>query len=114
VTPVFEGASELEVAEAVEPAEVFDEGVPWNADRGEGDGTDGDGEARARAGGDVREAREGLRGRRRWDEGGVIDAGALPGGHEAGEVCGVCKEGEDGLDGVGEMLLGVEAQAHTG
>ncbi len=111
VAPVAEGAAELDVAEAFEPAEVFDEGVPREADGGEGDGTDGEGEARAGAGGDAVGVGEGLGWWRRWDVGGVLDARALPGGHEA-EVGGVGEEGEDVLDGVGEALLGLEVEAH--
>lgn len=53
VAPVFEGAAELDIAEAVEPAEVFDECVPGKANGGEGDGADGDGEARSIACSDV-------------------------------------------------------------
>lgn len=50
----------------------------------------------------------------RCDEGGGVDACALPGGHEAWEVRGVCEEDEDGLERVGEMLLGEEVVAHGG
>lgn len=42
----------------------------------------------------------------------MVDAGSLPGGHEAREIGGVCEEGEDGFDGVGKLLLGVEVQTH--
>ncbi len=112
VTPVAEGAVELDVAEAFEPAEVFDEGVPCEADGREGNGTNGDREARAGAGGDAVGAGEGLGWGRRWDEGSVLDAGALPGGHDFGEIGGVGEEGEDQLDGVGQPLLGFEVEAH--
>ena len=112
VAPVSEGAAELDVAEAFEPAEVFDEGVPGEADGGEGDGADGEGEARAGAGGDAVGAGEGFGWWRGRDVGGVLDAGVLPGGHEAGEVGGVGEESEDLLDGVGEALFGLEVEAH--
>ena len=112
VTPEAEGAAELDVAETVEPAEVFDERVPGDADGREGDGADGEVEAGAGAGGDAIGAGEGFGGWWRWDEGGLVDAGALPGGHEAGEIGGVGEEGEDHLDGVGEPLLGVEVETH--
>ena len=36
----------------------------------------------------------------------------LPAGHEAGEVCGVGEEGEDGFERVGQPLLGLEVEAH--
>ena len=112
VAPVFEGAAELDVAEAFEPAEVFDEGVPGEADGGEGDGADGEGEARAGAGGDAVGAGEGIGRRRGRDVGGVLDARVLPGGHEAGEVGGVGEEGEDLLEGVGQALFGLEVETH--
>ena len=113
VTPVLEGAGELDVAEAFEPAEVFDESIPGGADRGERDGADRDEEARAGAGGDVVGAGEGMRRWRRRDVGGVVDAGVLPGWHEAGKVAGVCEESEDHLEGVGDPLLGLEVEAHA-
>ena len=113
VSPEFERAAELDVAEAFEPAEVFDEGVPGEAERGEGDGADGEGEARACAGGDAVGAGEGIGWWWRRDEGGVFDARVLPGGHEAGEIGGVGEEGEDLLDGVGKALLGLEVEAHS-
>ena len=49
---------------------------------------------------------------RRGDVVGVLDAGALPVRHEAGEVGGVGEEGEDGFERVGQMLLGLEVEAH--
>jgi len=112
VTPILEGASELHVAEAFEPAEVFDEGVPGEADGREGDGADCEGEARASAGGDAVGAEEGIEWRRRRDVDGALDARVLPGGHEAGKVSGVGEEGEDLLDGVGEALFCLEVEAH--
>ncbi len=112
VTPIFEGAAELYIAEAFEPAEVFDACVPGDADGGEGDGADGDGEEGAGAGGDAVGAGEGLGRGRRWDEGGAVDAGALPGGHEAREIGGVREEGENHLERVGQALLGFEVEAH--
>ena len=112
VTPEAEGAAELDVAEAVEPAEVFNERIPGDADGREGDGADGEAEACAGTGGDAVGAREGFVGWRGWNEGGVVDARALPGGHEAGEIGRVGEEGEDRLDGVGELLLGVKVETH--
>jgi len=112
VTPVTEGAVELEVAETFEPTEVLDEGVPGEADGREGNGANGDGQARAGAGGDAIGARERLGRWRRRDEGGVLDACVLPGGHEAGEIGGVGEKGEDLLDGVGQPLFRLEVEAH--
>ena len=51
VTPVFEGAAELDVAEAFVPAEVFDLGFPGDAEGSEREGAEADGEERAVAGG---------------------------------------------------------------
>ena len=112
VTPVAEGAVELDVAETFEPAKVFNEGVPSEADGREGNGANGDREARACAGGDAVGTREGLGRWRRRDEGGVLDARVLPSGHEAGEIGGIGEEGENQLDGVGQPLLSLEVEAH--
>ncbi len=113
VAPVAEGAAELEVAEAFEPAKVFDEGFPGEADGREGEGAHGEGEARAGAGGDAVGVGEGLGGWRRRESCGVLDARVLPGGHEAGEIGGVGEEGEDQLDGVGQPLFRLEVEAHS-
>lgn len=112
VTPVSEGAAELDVAKAFEPAEFFDEGVPCDANGGEGNGAEGKGKARAIACGDLVGAKEGIRWWGWCDQGGLFDAGVLPGGHESGEVGWVCEEGEDLLDGVGQPLLRVEVKVH--
>ncbi len=113
VAPVGEGAAGLDVAEAVEPAEVFDEGLPGETDGRVREGADGEGEAGAGAGGDAVGAGEGVGRGRRWDEVGIFDLGVLPGGHEAREVGGVGEEGEDALGGVREPLLGFEGVAHV-
>ena len=43
----------------------------------------------------------------------MVDACVLPGGHEAGQVRRVGKEGEDHLEGVAQPLLGLEVEAHA-
>ena len=43
VAPGCEGAAELDVAEALIPAEVFDLGFPGDSEWGEGEGTEAEG-----------------------------------------------------------------------
>jgi hypothetical protein len=112
VTPGLEGAAELDVAEAFEPAEVFDERAPGQADGAEGDGADGEREARSVAGGDAVPPWEGRGRRRRCEVGRGFDAGLLPVGHEARQIGGVREEGEDGFEGIGEPLLGRKVVEH--
>jgi len=113
VTPVFEGAAELDVAEAFVPAEVFDLGFPGDAEGSEGEGAEADGEEGAVAGGYAGVAWGS--GGTRWGRGenGFFNAGALPGRHEAGQVFRVREEGEDQLGGVGEPLRGFEVKVHS-
>ena len=109
VLPVGEGAAELDVAEVVVPGELGDLGVPGEADGREGESAEGEGEPGAGAGGDasVSGCRTGWA-RAEVGEGGLLDAGLLPGGHEAGQVFGVGEEGEDDARGIGKPLLGVK------
>jgi hypothetical protein len=53
-----------------------------------------------------------LRVRQEVDEGGLFDAGLLPGRHEAGKIFRVGEEGEDQFEGVGKPLLGLVGVAH--
>ena len=107
VEPIGERAAELEVTEAFVPGEVGDLCLPWNADRGVGEGTKAEGEASSDTGGGDGPGR---RWRRNNDS--LLDAGALPGGHEVGKAGGVCEEGEDAFDRVGEPLIGLEDVTH--
>jgi hypothetical protein len=47
-------------------------------------------------------------------DGGFFDAGLLPGGYEAWEIFGICEEGEDDVNRVGEPLFGVKCVSHAG
>ncbi len=112
VSPIFKGATELDVAEALVPAKVFDLGFPWNAERGEGKWADADGEFCAVSGGYAGVA-WGVFGTGLWcGEQGFFDAGALPFGHEAWKVFGVREEGEDQLRWIGKPLFCGEGMAH--
>jgi hypothetical protein len=116
VAPVGEGAADLHVAEVIVPDELGDLCLPWDADGGVGEWTEAEGHAGACAGGDAVEAESGIGGDRfgrRWGEGGLFDAGLLPGRHEAREILRIAEEGEDQLDGVREPLLGAESVAHV-
>ncbi len=113
VAPEGEGAFGLDVAEAFQPAEVFDDSDPGETQGKEWDGADGDGEGGAAAGDDGVGAGEGCGRRMRSDVDGTVDAGLLRGGHEAGEIGGVGEEGEDLLERVGQPLFRGEVLAHV-
>ena len=121
VFPEGERAAMLDVAELLVPGEVDDLGVPGDADGREGDGTEAHGETGARAGDDgsgtsgrsAGGCGRGIGAGRRRSEGGLFDAGFLPGGHEAWEIFRIGEEEEDELDGIGEPLLGVKGVAHV-
>ncbi len=115
VLPVNKRAAELDVAEVVIPGELGDLGLPRDADGGVGEGAEAERHFSAGAGSDGLEAEGWVRGdgARRWrGEGGLFNAGLLPGRHEAREVFRVGEECEDQLDGVGKPLLGVEGVRH--
>ncbi len=114
VSPGLEGAAMLNVAEVVVPGEFGDFGVPGQAHGREGEGAEGDGHAGSGAGDDAWESRGIGRTRRGWGEGGFLNAGLLPGGHEARKIFRVGEEGEDELKRKGEPLLGVEGMGHGG
>jgi hypothetical protein len=113
VTPVGEGAAMLDVAEVIVPEELGDFGVPGDAEGRVGEGAEAEGHAGSRAGDDAGVEAACGRTRRRWGKGGFLDAGFLPGRHEAREVLRVGEEGEDVLGGEGKPLLGLEGVAHS-
>jgi hypothetical protein len=95
VTPVFEGAAELEVAEALVPGEVFDEGFPGKANGNKRQAAKAEGEARTGAGDEAGIMRRAFWTRRRRGEGGLLNAGTLPARKKLGKVLRVGEEGED-------------------
>ena len=112
VAPGGEGASELDVAEALVPAEIFDLGFPWDSEWGEREWAVADGEAGAVTGSDAGVSRRVWGTWGWWGEDGFFNASALPMRHEAWEIFGVCEEGEDQLWRVGKPLRGFEVVGH--
>ncbi len=115
MAPVGEGSAELDVAEVIVPGEFCDLGIPGDTDGGVREGTEADGHAGAGSSSYAVETQRRLsrrRARRRRCKGGLLDAGFLPGGHEAGEIFGVGEEGECRFNRVGEPLLGMEGVGH--
>jgi hypothetical protein len=114
-SPVSKGAAELGVAEVIIPDKLCYFCLPRDADRSVREWLEAEGHLRACTGGNRLEAKSGISGdraRRRCGEGGLFDAGLLPGRHESGEVFGIGEEGEDQLYGVGEPLLGLKGMRH--
>ena len=113
--PVGEGATELGVAEVVVPGELGNLCFPRDADGSIREWPEAKSHLGACTGGDGLEAKcwiGGDRARRRCGEGGLLNAGLLPGGHETGEIFWIGEEGEDYLYGIGKPLLGLKGMRH--
>ena len=116
VTPDAKRPAVLDIAETIVPGELSDLGVPGDPNGRERKGTERDRHASASAGDDGLRLRCDGRCGAGWRrcERNLVDAGALPGRHQAGEIARVCEEKEDGLDGKWEPLLSLKRVAHTG